>query len=80
MKHTFEPLPINDANVYACRLLLNGLFPANEWQDHYQTLKERVYADAHAEYAEQSLLSFKVRENSRQSGRRDRKTPAVEYQ
>ena len=58
---------INDADVHACRLLLNGLFPANEWQEHYQTLKERAYADAHAEYSEQSLLSFQVRENSRQS-------------
>lgn len=58
---------INDTDVNACRLLLNGLFPANEWQEHYQTLKERAYADAGDEYAEQSLLGFEVRENNGQS-------------
>ena len=58
---------INDTDINACRLLLNGLFPANEWQEHYQTLKERAYADAGDEYAEQSLLGFEVRENNGQS-------------
>ena len=58
---------INDADVHACHLLLNRLFPANEWQEHYQTLKERAYADAGDEYAEQSLLGFEVRENNGQN-------------
>ena len=58
---------IHDADVHACHLLLNRLFPASEWQEHYQTLKERAYADAGDEYAEQSLLGFEVRENNGQN-------------